>query len=137
MPILLWRCAHGEAPAVELACARTVSIAPVDDTVDTNVVRIVGGGTIEWFGPAPAVVKRVLFGPGITLKHNPPGLSLLCCTDRIITQPAIGMYATGGDGNWSELHFTETGARDVSRRLDVIEARLAALERATERRDPA
>ncbi|MEH2565317.1 hypothetical protein [Bradyrhizobium sp. AZCC 2289] len=91
MPILRWRCAHGEAPAVSLACASTVEIAPPDDSVDSNVVLIEGGGTIEWFGEAPPVIKRVLFQAGITLKHNPPQLSLLSCRDRYISTPAIGL----------------------------------------------
>ena len=133
MPILQWRCAHGEAPAVTLACARTVEIAPPNDAVDSNLVRIEGSGTIEWFGEAPPVLKRVLFEPGVTLKHNPPQLSLLRCADRIITTPAIGLYASGGDGCWSEVHFTETGARELSRRLDKIEERLADIERRLDR----
>ena len=135
MPILQWRCAHGEAPAVVLACGRTVEIAPPNDAVDSNLVRIEGDGTIEWFGEAPPVIKRVLFQAGITLKHNPPLLSLLCCADRIITTPAIGLYASGGDGGWSEVHFTETGARELSRRLDKIEQRLAEIERRFEDAD--
>ncbi len=94
MSILQWRCAHGEAPAVTLACARTVEIAPHDDAVDSNVVLIEGSGVIEWFGEAPPVIKRVLFQAGITLRHNPPQLSLLSCMDRTITTPAIGLYAS-------------------------------------------
>jgi hypothetical protein len=132
LPILQWRCAHGEAPACTLACAPTVEIAPISDAVDTNLVRIEGGGTIEWFGKAPPVIKRVLFQAGITLKHNPPRLSLLCCIDRIITTPAIGLYASGGDGNWSEVHFTETGVRELSRRIDMILERLEDIERRLE-----
>ena len=132
MPILQWRCAHGEAPAVALACARTVEIAPLDDSVDSNVVIIKGGGTIEWFGEAPPILKRVLFQAGITLKHNPPRLSLLCCMDRYITTPAIGLYASSGDGSWSEVHFTETGVRDLSRRTDKILERLEDIERRLE-----
>jgi hypothetical protein len=129
LPILRWRCAHGEAPAVPLACASTVEIAPLDDAVDTNLVRIYGTGTIEWFGEAPPVIKRVLFQAGITLKHNPPQLSLLSCRDRYITTLAIGLYASGGDGCWSEVHFTETGPRELSRRIDMILERLEKIER--------
>jgi hypothetical protein len=132
LPILQWRCAHGEAPAVALACARTVEIAPLDESVDSNVVRIEGSGTIEWFGEAPPVLKRVMFGPGVTLKHNPPRLSLLCCIDRYITTPAIGLYASGGDGGWSEVHFTETGVRELTRRIDSILERLEQIERRLE-----
>jgi hypothetical protein len=132
LPILQWHCAHGEAPAVALACARTVEIAPLDESVDSNVVRIEGSGTIEWFGEAPPVLKRVMFGPGVTLKHNPPRLSLLCCIDRYITTPAIGLYASGGDGGWSEVHFTETGVRELTRRIDSILERLEQIERRLE-----
>ena len=132
MPILQWRCAHGEAPAVALACARTIEIAPLNDAVDSNLVRIEGRGTIEWFGAAPPVIKRVLFEAGTTLKHNPPRLSLLCCVDRYITTPAIGLYASGGDGCWSEVHFTETGVRELSRSIDSILDRLEQIERRLE-----
>jgi hypothetical protein len=132
LPILQWRCAHGEAPAVTLACASIVRIAPPDDAVDSNLVRIEGDGTIEWFGEAPPVIKRVLFQAGITLKHNPPWLSLLSCWDRYIVTPAIGLYASGGDGCWSEVHFTETGVRELSRRIDMILERLENIERRLE-----
>jgi hypothetical protein len=132
LPILQWRCAHGEAPAVPLACARTVALAPLDDSVDSNLVLIEGKGVIESFGEAPPVIKRVLFQAGITLIHNPPQLSLLPCMDRIIVAPAIGLYASGGDGCWSEMHFTETGARELSRRLSTIEERLEEIERRLE-----
>jgi hypothetical protein len=132
LPILQWRCAHGEAPAVTVACGRTVALAPLDDSVDSNLVRIEGSGTIEWFGEAPPIIKRVLFQGGITLKHNPPQLQLLTCRDRHIIVAAIGLYACDGDGHWNEVHFTETGAREVSRRLDKIEERLADIERRLE-----
>jgi hypothetical protein len=132
LPILQWRCAHGEAPAVTLTCARTVALSPPDESVDSNVVLIKGSGTIEWFGEAPPVIKRVLFQAGITLKHNPPQLSLLCCRDRYITTPAIGLYASGGDGGWSEVHFTETGVRELSRRIDAILERIEDIERRLE-----
>ena len=132
MPILQWRCAHGEAPAITLAAASIVRIAPPDDAVDSNLVRIEGGGTIEWFGEAPPIIKRVLFQAGITLKHNPPRLSLLSCRDRYIVTPAIGLYASGGDGCWSEVHFTETGVRELSRRIDMILERIENIERRLE-----
>jgi hypothetical protein len=132
LPILQWRCAHGEAAAVTLACASTVEIAPLDDSVDTNLVHIEGTGTIEWFGKARPVIKRVLFQAGITLKHNPPQLSLLSCRDRYITTPAIGLYASLGDSHWSEVHFTETGVRELSRRIDSILERLEDIERRLE-----
>jgi hypothetical protein len=132
MPILEWRCAHGEAPAVTLACARTIELAPRDDSVDSNVVLIEGAGTIEWFGDGPPVIKRVLFPPGITLRHNPPQLQLLTCLDRRINTPAVGLYASDGEGHWSEVHFTATGAAELSRRLDRIEQRLDDIERRLE-----
>ena len=128
MPILQWRCAHGEAPAVTLACARCVAIAPLDDTVDTNAVRIKGEGAIESFGEGPPIVKRVMFAAGITLIHNPPRLELLTGRNRVITSPAVGLYACAGGDAWYEVHFTMTGAHELSRRLDELEQRLAALE---------
>jgi hypothetical protein len=128
VPILQWRCAHGEAPPVTLACARCVAIAPLDDTVDTNAVRIKGEGIIESFGEGPPIVKRVMFASGITLKHNPPRLELLTGRNRVITEPAVGLYACAGGDAWYEIQFSMTGAGELSRRLDAIERRLAAIE---------
>jgi hypothetical protein len=133
MPILQWRCAHGEAPVVTLACSLVVPLAPRDDSVDSNLVRItgtdaIGTNTIISFGKAPPIIKRVMFEPGITLVHS-ANLQLLCCTNRQIRTPSIGLYASDGNGHWHEVHFTETGARELSRRLDRIEARLAEIER--------
>lgn len=128
MPILQWRCAHGEAPAVTLACARTVALAPPDDSVNSNLVHITGHGSIASFGEGPPIIKRVMFDAGITLEHGPK-LQLLCCMNRTINVPAIGLYASDGSGHWNEVHFTETGAREISRRLDRIEQRLAEIER--------
>jgi hypothetical protein len=131
MPILQWRCAHGEAPAVKLACAATVELAPIDERVDSNVVHITGKGSIRSFGKAPPVLKRVLFEAGITLEHSPE-LQLLCCRDRHISTPAIGLYASDGFGQWNEVHFTETGVRELSRRIDMILERLEEIERRLE-----
>jgi hypothetical protein len=130
VPILRWRCAHGEAPAVTLACPHNgrLAIAPLDDSVDSNAIRIKGEGAIESFGEGPAIVKRVMFTPGITLKHNPPRLELLTGHDRIITSPAVGLYACAGGDAWYEIHFSATGDGEPSRRIDELEQRLAALE---------
>lgn len=130
MPILQWRCAHGEAPAVTLACARTVRIAPLDDAVDSNVVRIKGPGIIESFGEGPPIIKRVFLEAGITLKHSAE-LELLTGMDRQISALSIGLYACDGR-SWTEVHFTSTGAHELTRRLDKIEARLAEVERRLE-----
>lgn len=132
MPILQWRCAHGEAAPVTLACARRVALAPLDDSVDSNAVRIKGEGSIESFGAGPAIVKRVMFAAGITLKHNPPQLELLAGCDRDITAPAVGLYACAGGDAWYEIHFTMTGRDEPSRRIDELEQRIAALEAAIE-----
>jgi hypothetical protein len=131
LPILQWRCAHGEAPAVTLACARTVEIAPLNDAVDSNVVRIKGAGIIESFGEGPPIIKRIFLEAGITLKHGAQ-LALLTGMDRHISAPSIGLYACDGQRNWTEVHFTSTGAHELSRRLDKIEARLADIERRLE-----
>jgi hypothetical protein len=55
LPILQSRGAHGEAPAVSLECAETLAIAPLDDSIDSNLVRIEGGGTIASFGEGPII----------------------------------------------------------------------------------
>jgi len=128
VPILQWRCAHGEAAPVTLACARRVAIAPLDDSVDSNAVRIKGEGVIESFGEGPPVVKRVMFPAGVTLVHNPPQLELLTGADRRIIAPAIGLYACVGGNAWYEVHFTMTGRDEVSRRIDEIERRLTDIE---------
>jgi hypothetical protein len=41
LPILRWRCAHGEALPVTLASAPCVAIVPLEDTVDTNAAPAV------------------------------------------------------------------------------------------------
>jgi hypothetical protein len=129
VPVIPWQCAHGEAPAVTLPCGLTVAIAPHDDSVDSNAVLIKGGGLITSFGDGPRVLKRVMFEPGVELAHNPPALSLLCCRNRVITTAAVGTYASDGDGHWSEVHFSATGSAELSRRLETLVLRLAALER--------
>jgi hypothetical protein len=134
MPIIQWRCAHGEAPAITLdADGPVVPLAPADDSVDSNLVRIQGSGTIEWLGAGFWITKRVIFVPGITLHHNPPHLDLLTDADRHITSLSIGTYSCDGEGNWLEVHFTSTGAEEVSRRLDAIEQRLEDIERMLKR----
>jgi hypothetical protein len=134
MPILQWRCAHGEAPAVTLASDRIVELAPIDESVDTNVVHITasGSGIIESFGNGPPVLKRVMFNSGILLVHSPQ-LQLLCCRDREIMTPSIGLYASDGYGHWNEVHFTATGPLEITRRLERIEQRLAEIERSLKR----
>jgi len=73
-------CAHGEAPARTLACdGAPVAIAPFDDSVDANLVRI---EAIEWFREGSWITKRVTFAPGIILRHNPTQLDLLTDADR-------------------------------------------------------
>jgi len=99
--------------------------------LDSNAVHITGKGSIRSFGKAPPVLKRVLFEAGITLEHSPE-LQLLCCRDRNISVPSIGLYASDGFGHWNEVHFTRPVARELSRRLDRIEQRLEAIERRLE-----
>jgi hypothetical protein len=128
VPILLWRCAHGEAAPVTLACARRVAIAPLDDSVDSNAVRIKGEGVIDSFGEGPPVVKRVMFPAGVTLVHNPPRLELLTGEDRHINSPAVGLYACAGGDAWYEVNFSMTGRDELSRRIEALERRLTDIE---------
>jgi hypothetical protein len=125
MPILPWRCAHGDAPIVHLACAPIVCLAPIFDQVDSNIVHIEGGGVIQSFGWGQAITKRVLFEAGITLKHS-KSLQLLSLQDREINEPSIGIYASDGM-RWNEIFFTATGAAEVTRRLERIERQLEAM----------
>jgi hypothetical protein len=111
-----------------LACARCVAIAPLDDSVDSNAVRIKGEGVVESFGEGPPVVKRVMFPAGVTLVHNPPRLELLTGEDRHITAPAVGLYACAGGDAWYEVHFTMTGRDELSRRIEALERRLTDIE---------
>jgi hypothetical protein len=127
MPILRWRCAHGEAPAVTVAAQRIVHLAPWDDSVDTNVVHITGPGEIEWFGWGHACTKRVLFEAGIILRHASQ-MQLLGLQDRAISEPSIGIYVSEGDGYWNEISFIATGAAEITRRLDAILSRLDEVE---------
>jgi hypothetical protein len=129
MTILRWRCAHGDPPAVELSCGEIVPLAPEDDSVDSNIVRITGGGTIRSFGEGHCVTKRVVFSEGTRLVHNPPRLALLTGQDRMINVPSIGTYSCDRGGDWTEVHFTATGGEEASRRMDAIERRLHEIEK--------
>ena len=126
MPILRWNAAHGDAPPVHVACAPVVHLAPWDDSIDTNIVHITGQGIIVSFGWGQASTKRVLFDAGIILKHS-SHLQLLGLQDREISQPAIGVYATMGDGYWNEISFTATGPAEMMRRFNNIDRRIDAL----------
>lgn len=128
MPILQWRCAHGEAKPVTLARSRFMQIAPPDNTVDSNAVRIQGIGTIESFGEGPPIVKRVMFPAGVTLKHS-PRLELLTERDRVMTSTSVGLYACVGGDAWYEIHFTASGRDEPTRRIAELEQTVAALER--------
>jgi hypothetical protein len=126
MPILHWNAAHGDAPPRRVACAQTVHLAPWDDSVDTNIVHVTGPGTIESFGWGQACTKRVLFDAGIVVKHS-RRLQLLGLRDREIDEPAIGVYATTGDGYWNEISFAATGEKETLRQLNSINRRLDAM----------
>jgi hypothetical protein len=135
MPILPWDCAHGDAAPVSVACEPVVHLSPWDGRIATNIVHIVGHGTIQSFGWGQASTKRVLFEAGIVLKHS-AHLQLLGMQDREINEAAIGIYATTGDNYWNEIFFTATGAAETVRRLEAmfwrieeLEARLFELER--------
>ncbi|HEY2245253.1 MAG TPA: hypothetical protein VGH47_13730 [Xanthobacteraceae bacterium] len=127
MPILQWNAAHGDAAPISVACESVVHLAPWDNSIDTNIVHIVGQGTIQSFGWGQASTKRVLFEAGIVLKHS-EHLQLLGLQDREINEPAIGIYATAGDNYWNEISFTATGAAETIRRLDAIVQRLEDVE---------
>jgi hypothetical protein len=141
MPLLRWRAEHGEAPIVTLACARIVELSPADGSVGSNTVYIKGDGTIECFGNGPsgdidpqgrewglAITKTVFFDAGITLKHSLQ-LTTLSLRDRVMLTPCVGIYRCNGGSSWGEVLFAATGAAEVSRRLDDIEARLARIEK--------
>jgi hypothetical protein len=121
MPLAPFHCALGDSPEVELQAAATVNIAPGDDSVDTNRVRIVGAGTITSLGvpcqgqtgelgEQATVTKRIYWlptAPGtITLKHNPPFLCLLGEKDRTIAGKAFGTYCSDVTGYWQEDSFS-------------------------------
>lgn len=123
MPIIPWRCASGDAPPVTLVAAATVPIAPPDDSVDTNEVRIRGTGTISSLGTGPSgvlVTKRVLFtatSKSLTLVHSPPRLMLLGDFDHVIAsgKSCFGRYQWDGASTWVEQSFT-----DPSQRPDIL-----------------
>jgi hypothetical protein len=114
MPYVPWDCALGDAPPVTLASASTVSIAPPDDSVDTNDIIITAPGTINSFGTGPPtpITKRVTFQASstnlISLVHAPPGMVLLGAQSHTINQPTIGEYYWDGSTGWTEQSFTQT-----------------------------
>jgi hypothetical protein len=122
MPLAPFHCAIGDAPEVGLPVAATVDISPIDDSVDTNRVRITGAGTIQSFGFAcggsqgeigeqATITKRITFvptGAGIVLHNNPPTLVLLGGVDRTIKAQAHGEYQSDASGNWTEIQFSQS-----------------------------
>ena len=118
----------GNSPEVTLPAASTVSLAPANDSVDTNRVHVTGIGTINSFGisygcdpqadidvvdddgnwvesipvaplrPPWSVTKKVRFDAGITLHHNPPVLDLLSKADRITLAGDFGTYTSDETG---------------------------------------
>ena len=123
-------CAHGDAASVTLQCADIVALAPLDDSVDTNFVRIEGAGTITSFGEGPRITKRVLFLPagGTITLVNSPTLVLLAGKQRIIRSTAHAEYVCDGEGRWIESYFAETGLLAVEHRIEELERRMAELE---------
>ena len=148
MPILRWRCEHGEAPTVDLACATVVDLSPQDGSVHSNTVYISGEGTIESFGNGPAgerapqgrawglaVTKTVVFDAGITLKHS-DRLLTLSGRDRVMATACIGIYRCNGGGRWVEVHFAATGSAEATRRLETIERRLDEIDERLRKLEP-
>ena len=150
MPILPWVCAHGDAPPVTLECASTVDIAPPDDSVDTNLIIIIGRGEIDTFGFGPGgfIRKQIVFRPSnpespldpdplkpkppppvITIRNNPPWLITATGNNRVIEQEGYGEYVCNDSGHWFELYFTWTGVANFENRVNALEKRLADLER--------
>lgn len=128
MAFAAFYCAFGDSPEVELQAGTEVDIAPADDSIDTNRVRVVGAGTIESLGQACGgqvgdeigqiltVTKRIAWvpsGAGIVLK-NSPQLRLLGNADRTITTPSFGYYASDLDGNWQEESYSRADTSPVN-----------------------
>lgn len=114
MPIIPFECAIGDAPPVALPVGSTVNIAPPDDSVDTNDIRIIGTGVIYSLGVGPLspVTKKITFtgsGGTITLAHSPPGLSLLGNVSHAIADgtSSIGEYQWDGVASWVERSFVD------------------------------
>jgi hypothetical protein len=128
-------CAHGDAASVTPQCADIVALAPLDDSVDTNFVRIEGSGTITSFGEGPRITKRVLFLPagGTITLVNSAALVLLTGKQRIIRGTAHGEYVCDGEGRWIEKYFTATGDFAVENRMDELERRVAQLGASVDR----
>jgi hypothetical protein len=150
MPFAAWNCAHGEAAPVWLPVAEVVPLAPMDDSVDTNMVVIEGAGSILSFGDCQRhIMVRVMFTPLVMAGYVPPGggggqatirlvnslqLNLLSGQQRSISNVSYGMYLCDGDNKWNEVYFVQQGAAMVTQledRLAALETRLATLEAKT------
>ena len=118
MAIIPFQCALGDAPPVAFPVKSTVSIAPPDDSVDTNNIEIAGTGTISSLGVGPLeipITKKITFtgkGGTITLAHNPPGLALMGAVDHGVADgtTAIGTYAWDGTSSWVEQSFVDVSS---------------------------
>ena len=127
MPLLPWRCAHGDAPQVAMECADVLALA----AARTNIVSVGGRGTVSSLGACEhAITKHIHFRPAggaIELEHSPT-LQLLGGADRTIAGEAHGTYRCDGSGTWREVYFTGTGAASAELRIAALERRVAELE---------
>lgn len=127
-----------------------MDIAPPDDSVDTNLIVIVGRGEIDnfGFGPGGFIRKQIVFRPSeianplnkpdplkpkppppvITVRHNPPWLLTATGNNRVIEQESYAEYICNDAGNWFELFFTWTGVANFENRLNLLGQRVDELE---------
>jgi hypothetical protein len=134
VPIIPWRCAHGDTPVVTLDCAEEIGLA----SADTNSVLITGRGVIRSFGPSPATLNGAKVAVTVTVIFQPDKgeqivlegeqVITLSGKPRTITGISFGIYSCYGHEDWVEQGFWETGERETSRRLDHLEERLKKLE---------
>jgi hypothetical protein len=112
MPLVPWSCARADATPISLTVANTVILHPADDSVDSNSIVLVGTGTINSFGPAPApITKNIHFLPqgGSIVLTNSQALNLLGKKNRSISNEAFGTYITDGGGYWTEFYYADVG----------------------------
>ena len=124
MSLTLVNSAVGDAPVQSVPIPSTqsqfttiVSIAPSDNSVDTNIVTITGSGAITSLGVGPSwgVTKEVTWIPSAPtgtpqiIVQNSSTLSLLGNANRTITNKCIAHYRWDYVAQtWTELDFVDT-----------------------------
>lgn len=127
MPIIPWRCAHGDAPWVFLLCQPTLELG----AADSDRVIVTGEGTITSLGRSPADAERgvpctktIYFEPAGIIEILPgPTIALLGSGSRIIEGKSFAVFSCDGLDHWTENSFVDLAwsPHDLDELIDIVE----------------